>query len=169
MQPDDETQTLTLRYFPVLEWIIAIAMGLVFGGFSYFVMGGRVPLTGDTFHDVISSVVALFAFSIMIYFFTELEMRFAIGVDFRQKYLDVVNHRLYGKRVRRFHFHQIEKIRSYKQRLNFREQYFLAVVLVTRKTVKLKLPLGGDKNRTVNLIKGVNRRIRSDRRSTSPA
>ena len=169
MEADEVTQTLSLQYVPVLEWIIAIALGLIIGGLSYFIMGGRIPFTGDLFQDVVSSVVALFAFAMLIYFFTELEMRSTVKVDFKQRYFDIINYRLYGKSVRRFQFHQIEKVRSYKRRLNFREQYFLSLVLVSRKTVKLKMPLGGDKDDAVKLIKGVNRKIRGERTNASEA
>jgi hypothetical protein len=169
MEADEVTQTLHLQYVPVLEWIIAIALGLIFGGVSYFIMGGRIPFTGDPFQDAISTVAAMFSFAMLIHFFTELEMRSTVEIDFKQRYFDITNYRLYGKRVRRFHFHQIEKVRSYKRRLNFREQYFLSLVLVSRKTVKLKLPLGGDKDGAVKLIKGVNRKIRSKRTNATEA
>ena len=75
------------------------------------------------------------------------------------KYIEVINKKIYGRKVARYYFSQVTKFKSYKAKLNLSQQYFLALVLANRKTIKLKLPIGADKQETVRLIKKLNKII----------
>jgi hypothetical protein len=84
-----------------------------------------------------------------------------VGIDQRTDSVDIIRQRFYGKKAERFYFHQIEKFKSYKGKLNFSQQYFLALVLANRKTLKLKIPVGADKLETTRLVKKLNKFVKS--------
>lgn len=67
--------------------------------------------------------------------------------------LDILRQRFYGSETERFYFFQIQKFKLYKSKVNFSSKYFPTLVLADKKTVELKIPVGGDKQTTIKLFK----------------
>ena len=154
----EHSEDIRLRHVPIVMWVSGalllifcfsvLVIGLVYGFFSWYLFA----------FIAFSSVIALSSSSLIFAPLT------TVDLCPKSKYIQISSTRIYGKRVDRYYFSQVTKFKSYKGKINFSQQYFLALVLANRKTIKLNLPIGHDKQETVKLIKKLNKIIRTSSR-----
>jgi hypothetical protein len=163
----EDSEGIHLRYVPLVNWIsgacfvLAVASLIIVcillgsdGSFSNNTWGDLlfwlliILLVLGSFTDIVSSA---FLFAPIV----------TVNVWYSAKYIEISKKRIYGGRVQRYYFSQVIKFKSYKARLNFSQQYFLALVIVNRKTLKLQIRISDDKQETVRLIKKLNKIIRN--------
>lgn len=154
----DGSDDIRFRYVPIVRWACGAILLLVC--FTILLIG----LVSGFFSWILIFFLALASVIIFCNSFFLLAPMTTVVFSPESKYIQVSNARIYGKRVNRYYLSQVEKFKSYKAKLNFSQQYFLALVRSNRKTIKLKVPIGRDKQETVKLIKNLNKIIRTSRR-----
>jgi hypothetical protein len=173
MKLTENSDEIVIRHIPIGEWITGAALIFVFGGFWVWLTYSAMLGTGNFFEAPTTlwlGVLAILIFTAAIVLIAVLDislssMIFApltiVTISERTKSVDIVYQRFYSNKVKRHFFHNVEKFKSYKGTVNFSSRYFLALVLVNRKTIKLKIPIGTDKQEIIKLIKSLNKFMKS--------
>ncbi len=167
MYVTENSDSIIIRHTPWKSWILGGSLTLFFGGISVwlvlsivfrpqipFAFGMENPSDLLTLHLLATVVVAF-----VIYPFVSAP-QINLIISRRTKSVDVLRRRIYRAQTKRFHFYQVEKFKSYKGKTRFSSAYSLALVLSNRKTLKLQIPIGADKNGTVKFIKKLNKFIK---------
>lgn len=160
---------IVIRYIPIEKWIVGGTLIFVFGGFCIWLIYSAMLGSGSFFEPstklglrLLPILIFAAAFILISVFdISSNSMIFAplmtITISEKTKSIDIHYQRFYGSKVKRHYFHNVEKFKSYKGTVNFSSRYFLALVLVNRKTIKLKIPIGTDKQDIIKLIKKLNK------------
>lgn len=180
----ENADEIILRYIPVKEWIWCGFLTLVFVIFctwliySYFFKPSMLfeASTKDWFEilPVLLFIVAIgllgiFEISLGSVFFAQM---ITITVNRRANYVEIFRQKFYFGKTQRFHFHQIKKFKSYREKRSYQQilegeekfssTYFLSLILVNQKEIKLHIPIGEYKYDTVRFIKKLNKIIISE-------
>src|SRR5438445_605469 len=147
---------ILIRHIPVVRWTGGLMASLII--FVLIVWLFTSGTSGSSFLiDLFFYCVGIIATLAIIYlsvfdFWSNSGIRapmMSMVLSKPGKFIDISYTRLYGKRVKRFYFYQVEKFRSYKiKRLGY-PRYFLALKLPNRKSIRMDIPLGSDKNTCV--------------------
>lgn len=165
----DNSEEIRIRHVPVRDWIIGGVLTFIIGGvFLLLVFALLIDARSFSASSVAgwwegAPFLIVAAGLIMVLFeikYLRAPLR-TVVVSQPATSVEIILRRIYGTRRQRFDFVQIEKFKSYKGKLNFSEQYFLALVLANRKTLKLKIPVGTDKLETTRLVKKLNKFVKS--------
>lgn len=162
-----ESEDIHFRHVPIVKWTcgaaLLVCLILLIVGLVSAARNGS--LFSNTWGDLFFWLLLIFAAVVSLVDLSNSSFLFAplTTVDLcpRSKYVEICSTRIYGRKVERYYFSQITQFKSYRATLNFSQQYFLALVLANRKTIKLELPIGADKQETVKLIKKLNKIIRN--------
>ena len=163
MRLKQTSTNIYIRHIPVIRWAagfvsIFIIIYLIAWLFLSETDGSSIVV------DTIYIIVGAFAFLAVVYlsifdFWSNsgiLAPLTSVVLNKSEKFIDISYTRFYGKRVRRLYFNQVGKFRSYKiKRLGY-PRYFLSLKLPNHKSIRMDIPLGGDKNKCVKLIKILN-------------
>lgn len=158
---------IVIRHAPVKKWIVGAILIFTFGIFIVWVIRYVFVNSRDFFTALFEAlptflIAAAFAW-ILFKSQTIHAPLITVAVNLRAESVKITRRRFYGKEEARYYFYQIEKFKSYKGKANFSPMYFLALILVNQKTIKLNIPVGGDKQNTIKLIKKLNKFIKSER------
>jgi hypothetical protein len=169
----ENSDEIIVRHIPVREWIIGGILILVYGGFYIWLVYSAM-LDSGIFNESSTKVwfgllpILIFAAAIILISVFDISlnsMMFAplttVIISEKTKSVDIIYQRFYGSKVKRHFFHNVEKFKSYKRTVNFSSGYFLALVLVNRKIIKLKIPIGKDKQVIIKFIKKLNKFMKS--------
>lgn len=171
MDLEDAAGKIRFRHTPVSDWLMGLCLTFVVALLIFGVLASLVPITRYTNEGLVYGFLAVAIFIGIVRFVLWrmlLAPRVSVEIDLHQKYLELIRHYLYCTDRDRFQFFQVLKMRSYKRKLNFREQYFLALVSMNRKTVELGVPIGTEKHEVTKLIKKLNALIK-ERKTPEPA
>jgi hypothetical protein len=167
MDVNEDSEKISIKYIPISKWISGGILTFILGVFGVWFIYFMYANPNNSVNWLSLFLVTAFALAIIfpgIFDFNIDSLIFAplITVKLNQnaQNVDIIRLRFYGKRTERFYFHQIRKFKSYKAKLNFSSQYFLALVLVNGKMLKLRIPIGDDKQNTVKFVKKLNKFIR---------
>lgn len=160
MKVSENSDEIIIRHVPVEQWIIGgfltfifvvVCLVLTFSSYSFFdgLLGAFIAIV---------FVVCIFGLKLFSMISAPLA---TVSVSQKTKSVDILNRRFYGSQKKRFYFNQIGKFKSYKPKLNFSSEYFLALVLANQKTLKLKIAIGDDKQETVKFIKKLNKFVKA--------
>lgn len=161
---------IIIRHYPFAKWIIGGVLAFIFGCLA-------LSLVYFVYTDSSEGQIQFSAFLLIVIGFIiillELKMICApliiVNISSQIQGINLIHRRFYGSKTRRFHFHQTNKFKSYKSKMNLSEKYYLALVLSNRKTMKLDIPIGEDKQQTVKFIKNLNKFIKSTKISNESA
>lgn len=173
MKLTENSDEIIIRHLPIGKWITGGTIIFVFGSFCiwliYFATSGS-----ESFFEPSTKLglgllpILILAAAIILIAVLDISvgsMIFAplttVTISERTKSVDVLYQRFYGGKLKRHFFHNVEKFKSYKGTVNFSSRYFLALVSVNRKTIKLKIPIGKDKQEIIKLIKKLNQFMKS--------
>lgn len=168
MKYTENSGEIIIRHVPLFNWIIGGSLTCIsFFFILWFVYRSYV----NSFGNWSELIDVLFIIAIFVVALFEIKMIRAplvtLIVKAETQSVDIVRQRFYGKKTQRFHFTQTNKFKSYKSKIHFSEKYFLALVLANRRTKKLGIPIGGDKQETVKFIKNLNKFIKSNKLSVN--
>ncbi len=159
MRIDSSPEKVYLRHFPVAQWTLGLlVLGLCFAGVIWLILG---PHPFDTWIEVAYNIVMA---NLAIY-----ENRrnsgirapaMEVAIDNVQRFIQVRRTYAYRRRVDRYYFHQVDRFHSYRGRRFGIERYLLAMKLRSRRTNRLGIPIGKEKNEVTKLIKDLNKRLR---------
>jgi hypothetical protein len=164
----EDSEGIHFRFVPIVKWIVGVCFFLLFASVlaGFFLLGWKGFLGSQSWGDVIFwLIIILMLFGSCVDIMSGsflLAPLTTVSVINRAKYVEVSRKRVYGKNTKRYHFSQLAQFKSYKAKLHLSQQYFLALVLENRKTIKLKVPIGTDKQETVKLIKKLNSVLRGE-------
>lgn len=173
MKLSENSDEIVIRHVPVAQWILGGFLAFVFGGFCIWLvfsatLNPRIALKVETGELLEFLPILVFIAASVLAVLFELKLISMICaplatviVSKETKSVDIMRRRIYSSKAERFYFHQIEKFKSYKGKVNFSSKYFLALVLVNRKVIKLKIPVYSDKQKTIKLIKKLNKFVKS--------
>ncbi len=167
MNLSEDSEAVRIRYVPFAKFIGGFFLYIGFGISIVALMFSAGQFSPDAGSWASTLFCALILLAILISFvdFSTGTLLFAplvtVNLSISEKYVEIGNQRIYGKSVRRYAFHQVAQFKSYKGKINLTQSYFLALVRSNRKTLKLRLPIGDDKQETVKLIKKLNKIIRN--------
>jgi hypothetical protein len=110
----EDSGDIRFRYVPILKWfcgalflfvcIAIIVIGYISGEFSLW------------FLVLFFAIVPLIDLNNSTFIFAPLT---TVDLCRKSKYVQISYTRIYGKRVNRYYFSQVEKFKSYKAKLNF--------------------------------------------------
>lgn len=165
MKVTENSDEIIIRHIPVREWATGgVLTSILFGFFLWFAYSVFVSRNGlpKAFSGDCLPVFIIGAAVLLVFFEIRTVSAPLVTVTIRKgiKAVDIRLQRFYGSRINRFHFTQIGKFKSYKGKINFSQQYFLALVLANNKVLKLNIPIGGDKQNTIKFIKKLNKFIK---------
>jgi hypothetical protein len=174
MQLIENPDEIVIRHAPIAQWISGGILAFIFGGFCLWLLF----FSGFNLRDFLThgavdflEMLSVIAFIIICSLAILLEFKLismicaptiTVIISHKTKSVDVLNRRFYGSQTKRFYFTQIQKFKSYKGKLNFSSQYFLALVLANKKVLKLKIMIGADKQNTIKLVKKLNKFVKSE-------
>ena len=173
MNLTESSDEIIVRYVPIEKWIIGGTLIFVFGSFCIWLIYSAMFGSESSFEPSTRLGLGLLPFLIFtaaIFLIVVLDINFSsmifaplttITISQKTRSVDILYQRFYGSKVKRHFFHNVEKFKSYKGTMNFSSRYFLALVLVNRKTIKLKIPIGKDKQDIIKLIKKLNKFMKS--------
>jgi hypothetical protein len=157
----EDSDGIHFRFIPIVKWIVGVCLFMAFTGVivSHILFGffAFQSWGGVIFWLVIILVISFVDILSDAFLFAPLT---TVSVFASAKYVEITRKRIYGENTKRYYFSQLAQFKSYKAKLNFSQQYFLAFVLANRKTIKLRVPIGAEKQETVKLIKKLNRILR---------
>lgn len=160
MEFKENSEEIFIRYVPFLKWSVGAALIFIFVFFGIWMLYNiytNSNFLGITPFIVFSTAIFFLGiFDVGLGFFI-FEAMVTVSIKRQARCIDISRQRIFGKKTERFFLHQIEKFRSYKAKHFFSTQYFLALVLANGKTVKLKIPIGNDKQNTTKFIKNLNK------------
>ncbi len=173
MSLNEETERIVISYSSVLDWFIRAAVVLCIG-IVLFVVGNYffrlLPYSENL------EFLGYFAFLVLIAWYTILDGSFrwlignevtAVNIDFASRHVDLTHSSLVGGRTERFHFHQVNKFSTYRPKRLLRVEYYLQMTLVNRKSTKFRIPIGRDKQKSIKLIKRINRLMKASHTTTT--
>ena len=163
----ENSDKIFIRHIPFGKWILGGLLVFFYGGvFVWFILTVIKPQSSfesgtqsrfDLLPILLLAAVILFLLEIKF-----LPLLFAPWTDIivsqKTRSVNILSRRIYGAKTERYFFHQIQKFKSYKGKTRLSPAYFLSLVLVNQKVIKLKIPIG-DKNSTVKLVKKLNKFI----------
>ena len=173
MKLSENFDEIVIRHIPTEKWITGGTLIFVFGGFCIWLIYSVIFDAGSSFESSTRLGLGLlpiliFAAPVILISVFDISLNsmiFAplttVTISGKTKSVDILYQRFYGNKVKRHFFHNVEKFKSYKGTMNFSSRYFLALVLVNRKTIKLKIPIGTDKRDIIKLIKKLNKFMKS--------
>ena len=161
---------IVIRHVPFGKWILGGLLTFFFVGVSIWFIFSTIiepqnSLESDT--ESRSGMLPILLFAVVSVILVLLEINFFslifapwmnITISQKTKSVNILSRRIYGAKTKRYFFHQIQKFKSYKGKTRLSPAYFLSLVLVNQKVIKLKIPTG-DKNSTVKLVKKLNKFI----------
>ena len=161
MPSEESFQKAEYRHIPWIQWLLGWLSVLAAGGFMIAAI--RTPYGSNESYFYLTGAIVLSAFlsvygnwnNLVFAAFT------TVTVSLTARYVEVTNRRIYGKSTDRYQFSQITRFKSYRSYLNSNFSYFLSLVLENRKTVKLNVPIGSDKREVTQLIKRLNKQLRT--------
>lgn len=173
--PSDQSEQIHLRHAPVRDWILSALLSLVclLIGCSLFWL--MLRLLGDTDNAdftllLFGAAVAAVAASLFVGRYCLTSAVSEVKIDLANQWVEVTRYRFYGKRRDRYHFHQIEKFRSYKAKrfLSSRSSsYSLELILINRKKVRIRVTIGSVQAETTKFIKSLNKTLRQSKSSVA--
>ena len=167
MQIAENSEEIILRYIPVREWIIG--GGLVFiGGVCFFWMLYSLLINSSflsksfpgNWIELVPALMIGGLFLLILYPFIRTPV-VTVTINQKTKSIDAHFRRLYGIQTNRFYFMQISKFKSYKSAVNYSSKYYLALILANNKEVRLQAAIDKDKQKTIKLVKKLNKFIKS--------
>jgi hypothetical protein len=168
MNLNETSNEILIRHVPVKEWIIGgilifftfVVCLLLFHAFFAAPSGYYESLIGD-WTGIMSVLLPLIAVITAIIGFSAIRAPLTtIRINSNTSSIDITHQRIYGTKTERFYFYQILKFKSYKTKMKTSQQYFPALVLANKRTIKLKIPIGSDQQNTVKFIKKINKFIK---------
>lgn len=173
MKLTENSDEISIRHIPVGKWITGGALIFIFSVFSIWFIRSAIFSSSNSFEAGAESwhktlpllisaavviLIAILGISLNSMIFAPL---MTVTISRKTKSIDILYQRFYGNDAKRYYFHQIEKFKSYKGAVNFSSRYFLALILANQKKIKLSIPIGGDKQETIKLIKKLNKFMKS--------
>lgn len=168
MKITENAEEITIAHAPVGQWAAGGLLSLAAIGFGSW-LAYRLFIGPRRFDDSIvgrwfEAVPLLVVAAALVWILLQIKLIRApltvVRIDRAAATIDVVRRTFYARRARRFHFAQIDKFKSRKSKLVFSPVYFLSLILVNRKAIKLKIPLGADQQQTTKIIKKLNKLVR---------
>jgi hypothetical protein len=163
---------IIINHIPIGKWIVGGIFTFIFSGFCLWHLSIALSTPQWFFSTAPKDWLEMFPlmiFVVTLVLIAVFEISFlsmicapltTVCINKQTKSIDIIRRRFYGSKTERFYFHQIQKFKSYKAKLNFSSKYFLALVLANQKTIKLKIPINGDKRNTIKLVKTLNKFIK---------
>lgn len=170
MQLTENSDEIVIRHVPVREWIIGGFLTFLIGVFCLFLLFAILSAPRGFYESMLGEWLGFLSFLFvavifLVVVFFEIKIIRAplatVVINRKNARFDVVYQRFYGTKSQRFYFYQIQKFKSYKGKLIFKSSYFLAVVLANKKVIKLKMPIGNDKQDITKFIKKLNKFVKS--------
>lgn len=173
MKLTESSDEIIVRHVPIEKWIVGGTLIFVFGGFCIWLIYSAMLGSGSFFEPSTKLglgllpiliftaaiiLIAIFDISLSSMIFAPL---MTVTISEKTKSVDIHYQRFYGSKLKQHYFYNVEKFKSYRGTVNFSSRYFLALVLVNRKTIKLKIPIGKDKQDIIKLIKKLNKFMKS--------
>ena len=157
----ENSDEIIIRHVPFGKWIIGGTLIFIFCLFSIWLIYPAIYSSSESLNllplfifGAAVILIAVFDISLNSMIFAPLRI---VTINEKTKSVDIVHQRFYGSETERYYFHQIEKFKSYKGTVSFSSRYFLALILANRKVIKLRIPVGDDKQETIKLIKKLNK------------
>ena len=161
MKLAENSDEIIIRHVPFGKWIIGGILIFIFSLFSIWFIYSAIFSSSDSLGLLPVIIFAATVILIVVFDISLNSMIFAplriVTISEKMKSIDIVHQRFYGTEAKRYYFHQIEKFKSYKGTVNFSSRYFLALILANRKVIKLRIPIGDNKQETIKLIKKLNK------------
>lgn len=165
---------IRLRYFPIWRLVIAAALTLFDIAVIFFLVLRFVQTGGDTENLQITILfwMLMLGVGLSTWFYEDILSLFfpnvaEIFIDPKARFVELTRYWIRGKETDRYFFHQIEKIRSKKPKKNSK-MYFSELILVNKKKIYIRIPIGDDKIEVTNFVKKINKIIRSEAAETPP-
>jgi hypothetical protein len=169
MKLTENSYEIVVRHVPIKKWITGGTLIFVCGVLCFWFIYSAMLNSESFFEPSTKLFLGLLPFLIFaaavilisVFDISLSSMIFAplttVTISEKTKSVDIIYQRFYGNKVKRHFFHNVEKFKSYKGTVNFSSKYFLALVLVNHKIIKLKIPIGKDKQEIIKLIKKLNK------------
>jgi hypothetical protein len=176
MKVTENSDEIIIRHVPVAKWISGGILAFIFGGFCLWlifsaIINPRSFLKVETDELIEFLPILFFIAASALAVFIEFKLismicapLVTVAVSQKLKSVNILTRRIYGAKTERYFFHQIQKFKSYKSKVDFSSRYFLALVLVNQKAIKLKIPIS-DKQNTIKLVKKLNKFIKVQKAS----
>lgn len=168
MQIEENAEEIRIRHVPVRDWIVGGVLSVLTLVFFFLFLSALIfsaefhrLLFGEWIDAIFYASLAASAILMACGIKPLIAPLTTVSVDHQTLAVTINEKRFYGTKTQRLYFHQIDKFKSYKGKLNFSPQYFLALVLANRKTLRLKIPVGTDKLETTRLVKKLNKFVKS--------
>jgi hypothetical protein len=152
------SEQILIRHVPLLSWIAGGATLI-----TIVVLSAWFTIDKNVVNLLLSVCIMLGFILVTYYSFFDFRLKsgiFAVRtwllIDRSKRFIEITRTRIYGRTISRHYFYQADRFRSYKVNRLGTKQYFLSLKLPNRRSIRLKIPLGSDKNETVKLIKELN-------------
>lgn len=167
----DQTEPVILRHVSIrdgiLQTLLAIVCFVAGLWFSWIVWAIKDDLT-NLDATLVLSFAAIASFVASGYFgrlVITSSVR-EVKIDFAGKWVEATRYGISGKRSERYHFHQIERFRSYKAKrfLSSRSRHYsLEIILASGKKIRIRVTIASVKTETTKFIKLLNKTLRQSR------
>jgi hypothetical protein len=173
MKLTENSDEIVIRHIPIGKWISSGALIFIFSVFFTWLIYPAIFNQDKFFASGIKDwfeilpilvfaaagvLIVTFAISVSSLFFAPF---ITVAINRKTASVDILGWRFYGSETQRFYFYQIRKFKSYKGTANFSSRYLLALVLASGKVMKLRIPVGDDKQNTIKLVKKLNKFVKT--------